>query len=72
MKACDGVVEIFVVAEVLQETKNAESQRKWLVLNPEGNNKAKDQESDSRNQRTKQIIAKSAEAGNRGEASKFD
>jgi hypothetical protein len=27
MKACDVVVEIFVVAEVLQETKNAESQR---------------------------------------------
>jgi hypothetical protein len=41
-------------------------------LNPKGNNKAKDQESDSRNQRTKQIIAKSAAAGNRGEASKFD
>ena len=41
-------------------------------LNPKGTNKAKDQESDSRNQRTKQIIAKSAAAGNRGEASKFD
>jgi hypothetical protein len=41
-------------------------------LNPKGNNKAKDQESDSRNQRTKQIIANSAAAGNRGEASKFD
>ena len=49
-----------------------QSPNAMAIVNPKGNNKAKDQKSDSRNQRTKQIIANSAAAGNSGEASKFD
>jgi hypothetical protein len=36
MKACDGVVEIFVVAEVLQENRNADNPTRKARLNPKG------------------------------------
>ena len=73
MKAFGNVVEIFVVAEVLQENKNANNPTRKARLNPKGTTRPNDQESDSSNQKKpSEYFAKTAEAGNRGEASKFD
>ena len=65
-------MKYFFVAEVLQENKNADNPTRKARLNPKGTTRPNDQESDSSNQKTKRIFAKSAAAGNRGEASKFD
>ena len=47
-----------------RENKNADNPTRKAKLNPKGTTRPNDQESDSRNQRTKRIFAKSAEAGN--------
>jgi hypothetical protein len=46
-----------------RENKNADNPTRKARLNPKGTTRPNDQESDSRNQRTKRIFAKSAEAG---------
>ncbi len=47
MKVCGSIVEIFVIAEVLQENKNADNPTRKARLNPKGTTRPNDQESDS-------------------------
>ena len=47
-----------------RENKNADNPTRKARLNPKGTTRPNNQESDSRNQKTKRIFAKSAEAGN--------
>ena len=56
MEMCGSIVEIFVVAEVLQENKNADNPTRKARLNPKGTTRPNDQESDSSNQKTKRIF----------------
>jgi hypothetical protein len=73
MKVCGSIVEIFfVVAEVLQENKNADNPTRKARLNPKGTTRPNDQESDSSNQKTKRIFCENSRSRQRGEASKFD
>ena len=73
MKACGSIVEIFVVAEVLQENKNADNPTRKARLNPKGTTRPNDQESDSNIQKKpSEYFCENSRSRQRGEASKFD
>jgi len=73
MKVCGSIVEIFfVVAEVLQENKNADNPTRKARLNPKGTTRPTIRNQIRGIKKPSEYFAKSAEAGNRGEASKFD
>ncbi len=72
MKACGRFVEKVAVTDVPAGDHERRNPTQMAILNPKGNNKAKRSGIRFEDRGTKQIVAKSAEAGKRGEPSRFD